>query len=243
MGTVTGGDTYYAGESATLKATAKSGYVFAGWYDNAEFNGSPITEIKATDSGNKTYYAKWEEEVFAEKIEINKISELLLFTSYQLEWTITPDNVTDASVTFDSSNESVATINAKGLIKALQNGKTIITVQVNSNRDLDIKFELEVYTGDFIDGEYETNSYAVIDEQIQLNAIVQYRDETTAAVQWESLTPEIATVDANGLVTGVNAGEAKIIAKDPKNPELKLEFVVIILEEQLEQIERFDLDN
>ena len=229
--------TYKVGEVVKLPVLSlESGLDFLGWYDNAEFSGNPITEIKATDSGNKTYYAKWEEEVFAEKIEINQISELLLFTSHQLQWTITPNNVTDSSITFDSSNESVATINAKGLIKALQNGKTIITVQVNSNRDLDIKFELEVYTGDFIDGEYETNSYAVIDEQIQLNAIVQYRDETTAAVQWESLTPEIATVDANGLVTGVNAGQAKIIAKDPKNPELKLEFVVIILEEQLEGI-------
>ena len=89
---------------------------------------------------------------------------------------------------------------------------------------------------DYIDGDYETNSYVVIDESIQLNALVTYRDKTTGNVEWSSLTPEIATVDANGLVTALNAGTAKIVAKDSKNPELKLEFVVIVLSELPEDI-------
>ena len=34
-------------------------YDFGGWYDNAELNGSPITEISAGETGIKTLYAKW----------------------------------------------------------------------------------------------------------------------------------------------------------------------------------------
>ena len=228
---------YKAGQELNLPVLSlESGLKFLGWYDNPEFSGNPITKLGASDSGNKVFYAKWEEEVFAETFEINQISELLLFTSHQLVWTIGPENVTDNTVKFYSSDESVATVNARGVIKALSNGITFITVQVNGNRDLDVKFELEVYTGDYIDGSYETNSYVLIDENIKLNGIVNYRDESTSEVVWESLTPEIATVDESGNVTGINAGEAKIFAKDPKNAELKLEFVVMVLEELPEGI-------
>ena len=38
---------------------SKSGYVFKGWYDNADFEGDPITAITDSDTGNKTFYAKW----------------------------------------------------------------------------------------------------------------------------------------------------------------------------------------
>ena len=32
---------------------------FLGWYDNESFAGSPVTEIKPNEYGNKVYYAKW----------------------------------------------------------------------------------------------------------------------------------------------------------------------------------------
>ena len=44
---------------AALPIPTKTGYTFAGWYDNEALSGSPVTAIPATDTGNKTYYAKW----------------------------------------------------------------------------------------------------------------------------------------------------------------------------------------
>jgi len=46
----------------------------------------------------------------------------------------------------------------------------------------------------------------------QLKAIVQTSDGTDVEVEWSSDAPEVATVDANGLVTAVAAGVAKITA-------------------------------
>ena len=51
--------TYSNITSATLADATKTGYTFGGWYDNAEFNGDPITEIPAGMNGDKTVYAKW----------------------------------------------------------------------------------------------------------------------------------------------------------------------------------------
>ena len=51
---------YTYGSGATLPTdVTRSGYTFAGWYDNEDLNGTPVTEISATDTGNKEYWAKW----------------------------------------------------------------------------------------------------------------------------------------------------------------------------------------
>ena len=45
----------------TLNAPApREGYTFAGWYDNAEFTGEPVTSIPKGSTGDKTFYAKWD---------------------------------------------------------------------------------------------------------------------------------------------------------------------------------------
>ncbi len=51
-GTVSVSDDFEAGK---LTEPTKAGYVFAGWYDNANLEGNPATTYEA----GKTYYAKW----------------------------------------------------------------------------------------------------------------------------------------------------------------------------------------
>lgn len=53
---------YTYGTGAVLPTAAditREGYRFDGWYADSSFSSSPITEISATDTGNKTLYAKW----------------------------------------------------------------------------------------------------------------------------------------------------------------------------------------
>ena len=38
---------------------SKSGHVFAGWYTNTSFTGSPVLEISVNETGNREYFAKW----------------------------------------------------------------------------------------------------------------------------------------------------------------------------------------
>lgn len=54
--------TAYVGFRVTLPTPAEvEGFVFRGWYDNAEFSGSAVTSLTATE--NATYYAKYDEAV------------------------------------------------------------------------------------------------------------------------------------------------------------------------------------
>ena len=43
----------------TASDIAKANCTFAGWYDNAKFDGLPVTEIPSGSVGDRTYYAKW----------------------------------------------------------------------------------------------------------------------------------------------------------------------------------------
>ena len=64
-GTIASGQdvtSYTYGVGATLPTKddmTREGYTFDGWYDNNGFSGSSVTTISPTDTGAKTFYAKW----------------------------------------------------------------------------------------------------------------------------------------------------------------------------------------
>ncbi|MBQ3001656.1 MAG: N-acetylmuramoyl-L-alanine amidase, partial [Bacilli bacterium] len=236
--------TYRGGQIVQLpELHMANGLAFLGWYDNPEFTGSPITAITDVEAGNKKFYAKWEDEILVETVEINQIDRLLLFESHQLVWNLLPLNATDKEVEFFSSNESVATVSPKGLITGYATGTTTITMKVYGNRALDVQFELTVYCPDYIEGYFEGESYGIVGGELQLKANVLYNDGTKEAATWTSLTPEIATVDANGKVTLLAPGMARIVAGASKNAELKLEYVITVLEAEAADILGFILES
>ena len=55
---------YTGGTSLPLPGAGditRGGYTFAGWFEDSVFSGSPVTEISSTDTGDKTFYAKWKQ--------------------------------------------------------------------------------------------------------------------------------------------------------------------------------------
>ena len=50
---------YTIEQSVVLNNLEKDGFVFVGWFDNAEFEGNAATEIPQGTTGEKTFYAKW----------------------------------------------------------------------------------------------------------------------------------------------------------------------------------------
>lgn len=62
---------YQSGTAVTLPVPERDGYGFAGWYENDNFEGSPVTEIPATATGNKNYYAKWDTKTYTVTLYFN----------------------------------------------------------------------------------------------------------------------------------------------------------------------------
>ena len=53
------GETYSVTAAKTLPTPTKAGLTFAGWFEDAAFSSSVVTEIPVNSTGNKTFYAKW----------------------------------------------------------------------------------------------------------------------------------------------------------------------------------------
>ena len=66
-------------------------------------------------------------------------------------------------------------------------------------------------------------------ETLQLSAVA-YPESANQAIAWSSSDESIASVNEKGLVTGVKAGNVKIIATSLENNEIKQEFALIVEE-------------
>ena len=54
---------------AALPIPTKTGYTFAGWYENPEFSGNPVTDIPTDSTGELTFYAKWTVNTYTVKFD------------------------------------------------------------------------------------------------------------------------------------------------------------------------------
>ena len=73
-GTINGtySDSYTYGQGVNLPTDVKkSGYTFAGWYDNKACTGNKITAIGTTETDYKTFYAKWTPKTYTVKFITN----------------------------------------------------------------------------------------------------------------------------------------------------------------------------
>ena len=121
--------------------------------------------------------------------------------------------IPDAAVVWSSSNDSVATVDANGLVTAVANGTAQITATSDHvSESATIMVEQAAIRITITPASTTLNS---IGETVHLEAVV-YDSEgvvvTEAHVAWSNIDPSVATVDVNGLVTAVANGTAQITA-------------------------------
>ena len=132
-----------------------------------------------------------------------------------VEATVSPADATNVKVSYASTDEAVATVDKDGKVQILQPGECdIVTTLTQEGKKVVEKkthikafYEVEGITLD------KTEGVLTAGNTVTLNAAVlpeEVADETT--VTWTSSDEKIATVDENGKVTAIAAGEATITA-------------------------------
>ena len=123
---------------------------------------------------------------------------------------IIPEYATNQNVSYSSTDESVCTIDEKGVIEGVKFGTSIIMVKTEDGGKyamLIIKVSQDnVESVSFSEDEVEVN----IGETKQLEAIVNPYVALNKNVTYESSDENVAVVDINGKVTAVGEGEAII---------------------------------
>lgn len=139
-------------------------------------------------------------------IEIGKSTRLVAGFS--------PSDAQNKAHTWTSANPLVATVDETGSVSGVSVGSTIITATALANHatascTVHVVNKIVPVTSITLNSKEET---IPIGEATQLSATVLPSTATDKKVTWSSSSPEVAMVDANGLVVGASVGSANITA-------------------------------
>ncbi len=143
-----------------------------------------------------------------------KTANLTIGSTLTLKATVTPSNATNKKVVWSSSDATIASVDANGVVTPHKEGDAVITVKTEDGNETD-KCIVTVTEKQIPATEISINKTTLdltVGGNETLTATVT-PSNSTDTVAWSSDKTNIATVDGNGKVTAVAAGEATITAK------------------------------
>ena len=144
---------------------------------------------------------------------LNKGDSIQLTPAFASEKEKNEDKIAKAAeklaLEWTSSNEEIATVDETGLVTAVGAGEADITAKIH---DTEITAVCAITVEIKADGVNapEAMELTVGDEGKSLDARIQPEDATNVMLRYESSDDAVATVDENGVVTPVSAGECVI---------------------------------
>lgn len=169
---------------------------------------------------------KDDDEVVADGLTINPAKlEMKIGENKLLEAKITPADVVDVTITWTSSNESIATVSATGSVNAIAKGEaTIIATTVNSIKAV-CKVTVSLIDPMAVTIEEPSSTEITVGERLQLEVNVLPAN-STQTVTWESSDVSIAAVSKTGEVLAKAKGEVTIRVITCNDLEAKIKLTI-----------------
>lgn len=134
-------------------------------------------------------------------------------TEFQMSVEFTPTETTERDLVWTSSDTNIAEVDSNGLVTAKEVGNTILTAVYNDapdgvpiirNCNLQVT-PPAVHATDFDITPLTQN--LVVGEKFTITPVFTPEDTTNKNVEYQSTDEEVVTVDENGVVTAVGAGD------------------------------------
>ncbi len=137
--------------------------------------------------------------------------EINIGRSETLKATVLPETASEKGVKWTSSAPEIASVSPEGIVTGLAFGEAVITATtVEGGKKATCFVKVNTPVMDIVLAEAQLS---IGDgESAQLEAIIAPEDATNKNIIWSTDAPEVATVDENGVVTGVEPGTAVITA-------------------------------
>ena len=193
-------------------------------------HGDEISNVQCTQNGNtltfiadkfSTYAIAYKDTYYAPSYPVTGIKvspDTLTLTkkdeTAQLTAEVTPSYADNKRVTWQSSDEKVATVDENGKVTAVGNGTATITATSVSGSytatvSVTVKIPVEIQK---LTIEAEKETLTKIGESTELKVKIEPENADLQKLIWKSSDEKVATVDENGKVTAVGNGTATITA-------------------------------
>lgn len=168
--------------------------------------------------------------VALEKIDAPESVELIINhkDTAELDVKLMPEDATNVTLKYESSDESVATVDADGKVTAVGNGECVITVSaggVKTETAITVEIPVKVDTApeslEAEDVEIAAGKTATLDVNTEGENIT-----VGTEFSYASSDEDVATVDENGTVTAVAPGEATVTVTNELGQETTAQVVV-----------------
>ena len=192
-------------------------------------NGTATITATAKDGSGKKATCKVTVVTKAMGITLNKNRDSIeRGTELQLGATVYPDYTSNKTVTWKSSDERVATVDAKGKVFGVSNGEAVITAKTTDGSNKEARCYVTVKTKS--QGVVLNEVQLVMNpgQKFQLIATVLPEESNDKEIVWSSTNEKVAKVDLTGRVIAIANGNATITAKtaDGTNWEEKCQVTV-----------------
>lgn len=163
-------------------------------------------KLKATCTVNVTG-----EKIEPTSIKLDKTDEKIFKgDSIKLEVTLEPEDVTEKTVTFSSSDNTIATVTEAGVVEGVKEGTVTITAKTQNDLVATCKITVEDKPYEIT---FDKESVSVkVDVSTTIKATAKAKDGSTCKVVYKSSDDKIATVDSNGQVVGKSEGTVTVTA-------------------------------
>ena len=132
----------------------------------------------------------------------------------QIKTSILPENATDKRISFSSSDENIATVDANGMVTAVAPGTCNITAAAmdGGNATTSAQITVKQLVTDIKLGGVSEGKVLLQGETLQIYPEVLPENATNKELNYSSSNEDILEVDQNGLVTAKGLGKASVIA-------------------------------
>ncbi len=217
------------GNQATVTAKAKGEAeitVSAKIGDGEAKEAKAVVKVEGTDDGNGPDDGK--KPVTSIALDKKELTYDTIGTEQTLTATVGPDDATDKTVTWSSSDEKVATVK-DGKVTSVGNGTATITAKAGdqtATAKVTVSQKTESVSIELNKQIVKGTLPAQIKKSYALKAIVtpDNADAAKAVVTWSSSNTKVATVAANGKVKIKKAGTVTITAKTADGSEASVKF-------------------
>ena len=145
-------------------------------------------------------------------------------TSETVAYTLEPADTTEDDVTLSVADESIAKLEGNKLV-AVSDGATKITATsgiVKTSAKVTVTTKVEQITLN------KTEGVLTVGNSVTVTATVTPDNATNATVNWTSSDEKVATVDSNGKVTAVAAGNATIKATSESDGDVSADYALTV---------------